>query len=172
MKMVFKVFVLALAIFFNLHIYANDKEPYGNYVKTQEQKLMEIREDLDAHINALKAEGKYRCCIASECKWCAIYMGHCNCEDVIIKEGIEYSCPECAAAWNKKNNLKPGDEKYINITDFGIYSDKPGAGKHSHDIPDAHHDHHGINNEKIESKNKMQNKEHDHGHHGSHGAHH
>lgn len=70
----------------------------------------------------MREKGKYRCCIQNDCAWCAIYMGYCICADLLVIEGREQSCPECAAAWNKKRGKIPGvDPDAVEIITFGVY---------------------------------------------------
>ncbi|MEI6857603.1 hypothetical protein [Psychrilyobacter sp.] len=49
-------------------------------------------------------------------------MGYCICADLLVIEGREQSCPECAAAWNKKRGKIPGvDPDAVEIITFGVY---------------------------------------------------
>lgn len=97
-------------------------EPKATYVETDSPKLTQIRQDLKEYIAELRKKGEYRCCIRNDCVWCAIYMGHCYCQDLVMEKGNEKSCPECAAAWNRKLGRFPGiDPNAIEVTTFGIY---------------------------------------------------
>ena len=106
-------------------------EPSGEYIVTNNPKLATIREDLDGLIKELEEKGLYDCCIRNDCKWCAIYMGHCPCAKLIRRKGNEKSCPECAAAWNRKLGRIPGvDPNAIEVTTFGIYGFEKGGHHH------------------------------------------
>lgn len=109
------------------------REPSATYVETSDPKLTSIRENLTELKAELKAKGMYNCCIKNDCNWCALYMGHCPCADMVQQKDKEKSCPECAAAWNKKQGKIPGvDPNAIGVTTFGIY----GYEKGGHHLPD------------------------------------
>lgn len=115
------------------------REPSATYVGTSDPKLTSIRENLTELKAELKAKGMYNCCIKNDCNWCALYMGHCPCADMVKKESTEKSCPECAAAWNRKQGKIPGvDPDAIQVTTFGIYGYEKG-GHHLHE--DHSHNH-------------------------------
>ena len=64
-------------------------------------------------------------------------MGHCPCEDLVSVKGKEQSCPECAAAWNKKQGKIPGvDPDAIEITTFGVYGVEQGGHHNPHYAPE------------------------------------
>lgn len=97
-------------------------EPSAQYVPTDDPELKKVRSNLKAIKTRLNREGKYDCCIHNACNWCALYMGHCSCQHLVKQKGNEKSCPECAAAWNRKQGNIPGiDPKAIEVTTFGIY---------------------------------------------------
>lgn len=127
------------------------REPKAAYLKTDDATLIEIREDLAKYKASLKKKGLYRCCIRNDCNWCAIYMGHCPCEDLVSKVKPEKSCPECAAAWNKKQGKIPGvDPDAIEVTTFGIYGFEEGA--HSYKGTDTHREPHHSHHEKSDTE--------------------
>lgn len=98
------------------------QEPEVKYIETENPKLIQVRKDLKKLKSDLKKKGLYACCIRNDCNWCAIYMGHCPCADLVSKKGDEKSCPECAAAWNRKQGRFPSvDPDAIKVTTFGIY---------------------------------------------------
>jgi hypothetical protein len=102
-------------------------EPEAIYLETDSAKLIELRQDLDNLKSELKKKGLYSCCIKNDCNWCAIYMGHCPCARLVFEKGNEKSCPECAAAWNRKQGKFPGvDPDAIEVTTFGIYGFEEG----------------------------------------------
>lgn len=106
-------------------------EPTATYVETGSPKLAQIRKDLSGYIAELREKGEYRCCIKNDCVWCALYMDHCPCADLVLEEGKEKSCPECAAAWNRKLGRFPGvDPKAIEVTTFGVYGYEKGGHHH------------------------------------------
>lgn len=97
-------------------------EPKAVYFETNNPKLAKIRSDLNEFKAALRKKGQYSCCIRGDCNWCAIYMGHCPCMGLVMEEGKEKSCPECAAAWDRKRGKIPGvDPGAIEVTTFGVY---------------------------------------------------
>lgn len=115
-------------------------EPASTYSKTNNPQLIAIREQLDNLKEELKSKGRYNCCIKNDCNWCALYMGHCPCGQLVSEKGNEKSCPECAAAWNRKQGKVPGvDADAIDVTTFGVYGfEKDG--------------HHSIEKDKDEQK--------------------
>lgn len=113
-------------------------EPEGTYFETGDAKLIQIRKDLKEYKKYLRKQGKYNCCIKGDCDWCAIYMGHCPCAELIFGEDGEKSCPECAAAWNRKQGKFPGvDPDAIKVTTFGVY----GFEEEGHHYDAEEHDH-------------------------------
>ncbi len=109
------------------------REPTAVYQETTDPELIKIRQNLEAYKAKLREEGKYFCCIKNDCNWCAVYMGHCPCGDLVMEKGVEKSCPDCAAAWNKKQGKIPGvDPNAIQVTTFGIYGFEEG-GHHGSD---------------------------------------
>ncbi|MFQ5952197.1 MAG: hypothetical protein ACE5JK_02185 [Candidatus Omnitrophota bacterium] len=111
-------------------------EPEATYIETKNPKLIEIRKDMEEFKSDLREEGMYHCCIKNDCNWCALYMGHCPCEKLVKMKGAEKSCPECAAAWNRKWGKIPGvDPDAIEVTTFGIY----GFEKKEHHHEGMHH---------------------------------
>jgi hypothetical protein len=97
-------------------------EPRLAYIETDSSKLIQIRQDLKRLKAGLREKGLYTCCIRNDCNWCAIYMGHCPCAKLVSEKGNEKSCPECAAAWNRKWGKIPGvDVDAIKVTTFGVY---------------------------------------------------
>jgi len=116
-------------------------EPAAAYEETDNPKLLDVRDRLAALKEELRQQGQYRCCIKGDCSWCAIYMGHCPCENVVREEGKEKSCPECAAAWNRKQGKIPGvSPDAIDVTTFGVYGQEEGGHHHPASKPedDAH----------------------------------
>lgn len=108
----------------------NFGEPSAKYLETDSPKLMHIREELKDLKKELVKKGLYTCCIKNDCNWCAIHMGHCPCAKLVIRKGNEKSCPECAAAWNRKQGKFPSvHPDAIEVTTFGIY----GFEESSHD---------------------------------------
>ena len=104
------------------------QEPKASYVPTDDPKLQSVREDLAVLKSELREKGLYSCCIRNDCNWCAIYMGHCPCAELVSEKGNEKSCPECAAAWNKKQGRIPGvDPEAIQVTTFGVYGFEKGG---------------------------------------------
>lgn len=122
------------------------QEPKAMFVETDNPQLIQIREDLNELKSDLKKKGVYNCCIRNDCNWCALYMGHCPCAKLVSKKENEKSCPECAAAWNRKQGKIPGvDPDAIDVTTFGIYGFEegghyhPGSVKSRTEIKDMHH---------------------------------
>ncbi len=106
-------------------------EPKAIYVETDNPKLIQIRKDLNELKSDLKKNGLYACCIRNDCNWCALYMGHCPCAELVFEKGNEKSCPECAAAWNRKQGRFPSVEPdAIKVTTFGIYGYEKGGHHH------------------------------------------
>lgn len=113
------IVVIAITILLYIKFW---QEPKVSYSETDNPKLIRIREELSELKKELKRKGVYNCCIRNDCNWCAIYMGHCPCADLVFEEGNEESCPECAAAWNRKQGRFPSiDPNAIKVTTFGIY---------------------------------------------------
>lgn len=109
------------------------REPKANYIPTENPRLLHIRSELEKLKKELRVKGLYNCCIKNDCNWCAIYMGYCPCAELVIEEGRERSCPECAAAWNRKRGKIPGvDPDAIEITTFGIYGFEEVENMHPH----------------------------------------
>jgi len=130
------------------------QEPTAQYVQTDNSKLVQVRQDIDSLKADLRAKGQYNCCIKNDCNWCLLHMGHCPCSKMVQEEGFEKSCPECAAAWNKKQGKVPGvDPDAIEVTTFGIYGFEKGG--HHSTVDDGHN---GVTEEKVEE-------------HGGHGGH-
>ncbi|MDK1032262.1 MAG: hypothetical protein QGD94_09670 [Planctomycetia bacterium] len=124
---VFVILVLVLAALY----FTYWREPEARYVATSNPKLIQIRKDLNALKADLREKGLYACCIRNDCNWCALYMGHCPCAKLLLKDGEEKSCPECAAAWNRKQGRIPGvDADAIKVTTFGIYGMEEGGHHH------------------------------------------
>ncbi|MDP6380968.1 MAG: hypothetical protein QF662_06455 [Phycisphaerae bacterium] len=124
------VAVAALAVLY----FAYWREPAATYVHTKNPKLVQIRSDLNELKSELRKKGMYACCIRGDCNWCALYMGHCPCAGLVSEKGKEKSCPECAAAWNRKQGRIPGvDSDAIEVTTFGIY----GFEKGGHHLPES-----------------------------------
>lgn len=114
------------------------QEPEAIYIMTDNPKLLNTRKSLEEVKSDLKKQGLYSCCIRNDCNWCALYMGHCPCAKLISAKGKEKSCPECAAAWNRKQGKIPGvDPDAIEVTTFGIYGIEKGG--HHHPEETGHH---------------------------------
>jgi len=62
--------------------------------------------ELRAVVDALTAEGAYRCCIRVACTWCATHTGGCACHDGLLRG--EPVCEECALMWDKGQGSVPG----------------------------------------------------------------
>jgi len=62
--------------------------------------------ELRAVVDALSAEGVYRCCIRVACSWCATHTGGCACHDGLLRG--EPVCEECALMWDKGQGSVPG----------------------------------------------------------------
>lgn len=104
------------------------QEPTATYVETNNPKLVQVRKDLSELKAELRAKGQYNCCIKNDCNWCLLHMGHCPCAKMVQKNGVEKSCPECAAAWNRKQGKIPGvDPDAVQVTTFGIYGFEKGG---------------------------------------------
>lgn len=124
----FIILVISIGIFLYVKYW---QEPVARYLPTQDSRLSEIRRVLADYKLYLRKKGEYACCIRNDCNWCAIYMGHCPCAKMVSKKGNEKSCPECAAAWNRKQGRIEGvDPDAIRVTTFGIY----GYERHTHSI--------------------------------------
>lgn len=115
--------IIGMAIGWASTMYFNFwKEPKITRLNTDNPELARIRVELDSLKGDLRERGIYNCCIQNDCDWCALQMGHCPCAELISKEGNEKSCPECAAAWNRKRGKIPGvDPDAVQVTTFGIY---------------------------------------------------
>lgn len=122
-KFIIFILLLTIGIILLIVTYMNFwREPRTQYRQTGNIKLQNIRKDLNELKADLRKKGEYNCCIRNDCNWCALYMEHCPCADIVTKEGNEKSCPECAAAWNRKQGKIPGaDPDAIEVTTFGIY---------------------------------------------------
>lgn len=152
-KKVMSLFVMLVVagVTFSILYFKYWREPAAKYIETDNPQLIQIRKDLDELKGELKAKGIYNCCISNDCSWCALYMGHCPCAELVSREGVEKSCPECAAAWNRKQGKIPGvDPDAVQVTTFGIYgyekesyhhSDFTGEEAESTDTP--HHEREG-----------------------------
>lgn len=107
-------------------------EPKASYSGGEIVSVAELQDNVEAVKQELREKGEYRCCIQNDCAWCAIYMGHCVCADLIVVEGREQSCPECAAAWNRKRGKIPGvDPDAVEVITFGVYGFE-NEGEHYH----------------------------------------
>lgn len=129
------IIILAAAIIVLVLMYVKFwQEPKATYLETKNPKLVQIRKELNELKSELRKKGVYNCCIRNDCNWCAIYMGHCPCADLVFEKGNEKSCPDCAAAWNRKQGRFPSvDPDAIKVTTFGIY----GYEKDGHHQPDS-----------------------------------
>lgn len=138
-KTIFLIVVSITAIgLFSTFYFKYWHEPKATYIETNNPNLTKIRSDLDKLKADLRKKGLYSCCIRGDCNWCAIYMGHCPCADLVMEEGKEKSCPECAAAWNRKQGRFPSvDPDAIEVTTFGIYGFEK-EGHHRHE-EEQHH---------------------------------
>ena len=134
-KIIFLIAILVIIIVVLISLYFKYwYEPRATYFETDDAKLIKIRADLKQFKAELRKKGKYSCCIRGDCDWCAISMGHCICADLVMEEGKEKSCPECAAAWDRKRGKIPGvDPDAIEVTTFGVY----GYEKDGHHHPDV-----------------------------------
>lgn len=130
------IFIFIIVGFFSIVFFLYMKywrEPKASYIHTDNPKLIKIRKDLSELKSELRKKGIYNCCIRNDCNWCAIYMGHCPCAELVFEKGNEKSCPECAAAWNRKQGRFPDvDPDAIKVTTFGVYGFEE---EHSH----SHH---------------------------------
>ncbi len=132
------VIVMVVAVMLTFLHFKYWLEPEAMYVRTDNPKVIQVRKDLDELKAELKREGLYACCIRNDCNWCAIYMGHCPCARLVTEKGSEKSCPECAAAWNKKQGKILGvDPDAIEVTTFGVYGFEE-EGRHHHE-DERHH---------------------------------
>jgi len=146
------VLLIGVSLGFIATMYFNFwKEPAATRAPTDNPKLISIRKDLDELKDELRKEGNYNCCINHDCDWCALYMGHCPCAQMIQKEGQEMSCPECAAAWNKKQGKIPGvDPDAVGVTTFGVY----GYEEEGHHYQNSKDEHKGSHAESIKHHNE------------------
>lgn len=62
-----------------------------------EKNLDDIRAQLKETKRSLAREGKYACCIAPPCDFCAIAIGECPCNDNLSKG--DPVCHECKGGW-------------------------------------------------------------------------
>ncbi len=148
------LFFIMLCIVVIIYIYVL-QEPKAQYVETKNQQLNNIRLQLQELKEDLGRQGLYKCCIRNDCNWCAIYMGHCNCEVLVIREGNEKSCPECAAAWNRKQGKIPGiTPGAIQVTTFGIYGYEK-DGQHYHPADNNNNENEESETEKIDDHEHM-----------------
>lgn len=136
---IFSVLLILVVAYF---VWQHYKEPTAKYLKTTNPKLQQIRQDLQKLKAELAEKGEYNCCIKNLCNWCAIYMGHCPCGEIVTVKGNEKSCPECAAAWNRKRGNIPGvDPNAIEVTTFGVYGFEKGTHHYNEDSgKDEHHE--------------------------------
>lgn len=133
------VVFLVVTIFAGLYLFYQT-EPIARYEETDNTQLKAIRQNLTALKKQLRKEGKYMCCIKNDCNWCALHMGHCPCANLVRQKGKEKSCPDCAAAWNKKQGRFPGvNADAIEVTTFGIYGYEQGG--HHYESKKSHGDH-------------------------------
>lgn len=123
MKKMIYILIPAILITIGYFFYTTEFwEPKGSYVEVNQPSVEELRNKLEIVKEELRESGVYRCCIQNDCSWCAIYMGRCICADLIVVEGREQSCPECAAAWNRKLGKIPGvDPDAVEVITFGVY---------------------------------------------------
>lgn len=68
-------------------------------------KLDDIRARLTKAKNALMQEGKYSCCIAPSCDFCAIAVNGCRCGENLAKG--KPVCPECRGGWTAGHGTMP-----------------------------------------------------------------
>lgn len=180
MKKVSLIIVSVIIILAGYYLYTTEFwEPKSSYTGGEVASVAELQEKVEAVKEELREKGEYRCCIQNDCAWCAIYMGHCVCADLVAAEGREQSCPECAAAWDRKRGRIPGvDPDAVEVITFGVYGFE-NEGKHYHPplkgeeegtLESHHHGeeaHHTIQGMKTEED---QGEEHHHGddaHHSS-----
>ncbi len=133
MKKVLFIMVSIVIIFSGYYLYTTEFwEPKSSHTGGEVASVAELQEKVEAVKEELKEKGEYRCCIQNDCAWCAIYMGHCVCGDLVEVEGREQSCPECAAAWDRKRGKIPGvDPDAVEVITFGVYGFE-NEGKHYH----------------------------------------
>ena len=70
------------------------------------EQLEQIRSSLLEVTTALNEEGKYNCCVAPRCNWCALHEGECECFDN-IQQGAEV-CPGCGLGWHNGSGIVDG----------------------------------------------------------------
>ncbi|UUV20023.1 hypothetical protein NRK67_16935 (plasmid) [Fusobacteria bacterium ZRK30] len=145
MKKFIYIFISIILLLIGYHLYTIEFwEPKASYNGSEVISVAALQNNLEALKQELREKGEYRCCIQNDCAWCAIYMGHCICADLITVEGREQSCPECAAAWNKKRGKIPGvDSDAVEVITFGVYGFE-NNGEHYHppvkgEVEDNHH---------------------------------
>ncbi len=63
----------------------------------EDKELAEIRDDLTKVKGKLTEQGKYHCCIASTCDFCALAVGKCPCGHNVAKG--KPVCGTCAGGW-------------------------------------------------------------------------
>ncbi len=136
------VALVVVVVVLGLVYFKHWREPEATYVETDDPKLIRIRADLEELKADLRDKGMYVCCIRNDCNWCAVQMGHCPCAELVMEKGNEKSCPECAAAWNRKRGKIPGvDPDAIKVTTFGVYGYEKG-GHHPREKGEETHNHH------------------------------
>ncbi len=84
--------------------------------KTSEQKLQEIRADLQMLKAELSETGKYACCIQDGCNMCLLHEGSCPCQHEL--ESGRHVCVECYAGWQQGKGAAEGIKKEEVTTSF------------------------------------------------------
>lgn len=73
------------------------RQDRSSQVRNPEHVLDEIRTRLKETKRALAREGKYSCCIAPSCDFCALSVGKCPCNENLSKG--DAVCHECKGGW-------------------------------------------------------------------------
>ncbi len=84
--------------------------------KTPEQKLEEVRADIQTLKVELAQTQKYSCCIQDGCNMCLLQEGSCPCESEL--ESGRHVCVECYSGWQQDKGAIQGITKKEVTTSF------------------------------------------------------
>lgn len=84
--------------------------------KTSEEKLQNVRADIQALKVELAQAKKYSCCIQDGCNMCLLQEGSCPCQSVL--QSGEHVCVECYAGWQQDKGAIQGITKEEVTTSF------------------------------------------------------
>ncbi|MBM3264126.1 MAG: hypothetical protein FJY97_11970 [candidate division Zixibacteria bacterium] len=95
---------------------------------TPQEKLTDVKKQLEEVKVALTNVGKYACCVEPGCDWCALEEGECKCRDNI--EVDKEVCAGCGLGWHDgKGSVEGVNAKKVK---WSISHSHENANEHKH----------------------------------------